>query len=141
MSGSRFATTDRESPQATPSGSSSPSSVWRARVRARGGLASASPSRSAWSKRTPERSGSIEARATGPALCSRCRGALVSVNTVRAEPTGARLLVVDDEPSMVRTLRTNLRGHGFQVETAETAGGAAPRYQGTQAALVGVHRN
>jgi two-component system KDP operon response regulator KdpE len=53
----------------------------------------------------------------------------VSVNSVRAEPSGARLLVVDDEPSMVRTLRTNLRGHGFQVETAETAGDAIASYE------------
>lgn len=44
------------------------------------------------------------------------------------EPTGARLLVVDDEPAMVRTLRTNLRGHGFQVETAENAGEAKASY-------------
>jgi len=53
----------------------------------------------------------------------------VSVNAVRAEPSGARLLVVDDEPSMVRTLRTNLRGHGFQVDTAETAGDAIASYE------------
>src|SRR3970040_2990372 len=33
---------------------------------------------------------------------------------------GARVLVVDDEPGTVRALRTNLAGHGFQVETAET---------------------
>src|SRR3990172_531920 len=33
---------------------------------------------------------------------------------------GARGLVVDDEPGIVRALRTNLAGHGFQVETAET---------------------
>ena len=29
---------------------------------------------------------------------------------------------------MVRTLRTNLRGHGFQVETAETASEATASY-------------
>ncbi|OLD52660.1 MAG: DNA-binding response regulator, partial [Chloroflexi bacterium 13_1_40CM_2_70_6] len=46
----------------------------------------------------------------------------------RAEPAGARLLVVDDEPAMVRTLRTNLRGHGFQVETAETGADAKATY-------------
>jgi two-component system KDP operon response regulator KdpE len=55
---------------------------------------------------------------------------------VRAEPSGARLLVVDDEPSMVRTLRTNLRGHGFQVETAETAGDAIASYERRQPDLV-----
>lgn len=34
---------------------------------------------------------------------------------------GARLLVVDDEPTILRTLRVNLVHHGFEVETAETA--------------------
>jgi len=37
---------------------------------------------------------------------------------------GARVLVVDDEPGIVRALRTNLAGHGFQVETAETGAAA-----------------
>ena len=37
-------------------------------------------------------------------------------------------MVVDDEPAMIRTLRTNLRGHGFQVETAETAADAKASY-------------
>jgi two-component system, OmpR family, KDP operon response regulator KdpE len=49
-------------------------------------------------------------------------------NGPRVEPTGARLLVVDDEPAMVRTLRTNLRGHNFQVETAENAAEAKASY-------------
>jgi two-component system KDP operon response regulator KdpE len=60
----------------------------------------------------------------------------VAVNRPRAEPAGARLLVVDDEPSMIRTLRTNLRGHGFQVETAETAGDALASYERRQPDLV-----
>jgi two-component system, OmpR family, KDP operon response regulator KdpE len=34
-------------------------------------------------------------------------------------PTGARILVVDDEPPIRRGLRTNLERHGFRVETAE----------------------
>jgi two-component system KDP operon response regulator KdpE len=34
--------------------------------------------------------------------------------------TGARVLVIDDEPGIVRALKTNLSGHGFQVETVET---------------------
>jgi len=34
--------------------------------------------------------------------------------------TGARILVVDDEPAILRALRTNLSGHGYQVETAAT---------------------
>ncbi|TMB97012.1 MAG: response regulator, partial [Chloroflexi bacterium] len=31
---------------------------------------------------------------------------------------GARILVIDDEPSILRALRTNLNGHGFRVTTA-----------------------
>jgi two-component system, OmpR family, KDP operon response regulator KdpE len=33
----------------------------------------------------------------------------------------SRVLVVDDEPQIVRALRTSLRGAGYEVETAETA--------------------
>ena len=35
-----------------------------------------------------------------------------------------RLLVVDDEPEFLRTLETNLRGSGYEVETAVTAADA-----------------
>jgi two-component system KDP operon response regulator KdpE len=35
--------------------------------------------------------------------------------------TGARVLVVDDEPQILRALRTILRGAGYEVDTAETA--------------------
>jgi two-component system KDP operon response regulator KdpE len=35
--------------------------------------------------------------------------------------TGARVLVVDDEPQILRALRTSLRGAGYEVDTAETA--------------------
>jgi two-component system KDP operon response regulator KdpE len=35
-------------------------------------------------------------------------------------PTGARILVVDDEPPIRRGLRTNLERHGFRVETADS---------------------
>src|SRR5581483_7201609 len=35
--------------------------------------------------------------------------------------TGPRVLVVDDEPQILRALRTSLRGAGYEVETAETA--------------------
>lgn len=53
----------------------------------------------------------------------------MAFNPARAEAnTGARLLIVDDEPAMIRTLGTNLRGHGFQVETAETARDALASY-------------
>jgi two-component system KDP operon response regulator KdpE len=42
---------------------------------------------------------------------------------------GARVLVVDDEPGIVRALRTNLAGHGFEVETAETGAAALASYR------------
>jgi two-component system, OmpR family, KDP operon response regulator KdpE len=38
--------------------------------------------------------------------------------------TKARILVVDDEPQILRALQTNLRGAGYEVETATTAEGA-----------------
>jgi two-component system KDP operon response regulator KdpE len=38
--------------------------------------------------------------------------------------TAQRVLVVDDEPQILRALRTSLRGAGYEVETAETAEGA-----------------
>ena len=34
---------------------------------------------------------------------------------------GGRILVVDDEPQILRALRTSLRGAGYEVETADTA--------------------
>jgi two-component system KDP operon response regulator KdpE len=36
------------------------------------------------------------------------------------KPAGASILVVDDEPAILRAVRTNLVRHGFQVATAET---------------------
>jgi len=42
---------------------------------------------------------------------------------------GARVLVVDDEPGIVRALRANLTGHGFQVETVETGEAALASYR------------
>jgi len=42
---------------------------------------------------------------------------------------GARVLVVDDEPGIVRALRTNLVGHGFQVDTATTGAVALESYR------------
>jgi two-component system KDP operon response regulator KdpE len=36
----------------------------------------------------------------------------------------SRILVVDDEPQILRALRTSLRASGYEVETAETAEGA-----------------
>ena len=41
-----------------------------------------------------------------------------------ARVTGSRVLVVDDEPQILRALRTSLRGAGYEVETADTAAAA-----------------
>jgi two-component system KDP operon response regulator KdpE len=38
-----------------------------------------------------------------------------------AQLSGARILVVDDEPQILRALQTNLRGAGYEVDTAVTA--------------------
>ena len=38
--------------------------------------------------------------------------------------TGRRVLVVDDEPQILRALGTSLRGAGYEVDTADTAAGA-----------------
>ena len=38
--------------------------------------------------------------------------------------SAARVLVVDDEPQILRALRTSLHGAGYEVETADTAEGA-----------------
>ncbi len=35
--------------------------------------------------------------------------------------SASRVLVVDDEPQILRALRTSLRGAGYEVDTAETA--------------------
>ena len=38
--------------------------------------------------------------------------------------SGLRVLVVDDEPQILRALRTGLRGAGYEVDSADTAEGA-----------------
>jgi two-component system KDP operon response regulator KdpE len=43
-----------------------------------------------------------------------------------------RLLVVDDEPRFLRTLATNLRGAGYQVDTAETSATALATARATE---------
>jgi two-component system KDP operon response regulator KdpE len=48
----------------------------------------------------------------------------------------ARVLVVDDEPAILRTLRTNLRGHGFDVDTAENVKDALAEYDRTRPDVV-----
>ena len=41
--------------------------------------------------------------------------------------TGARILVVDDEPQILRALRTSLHGAGYEVDTAATGEEALAR--------------
>src|SRR3989454_1986401 len=60
----------------------------------------------------------------------------MAASAPRAEATGARLLVVDAGPGMIGTLRRNLRGQGFQVETGETAPDAKASYDRRQPDLV-----
>lgn len=43
--------------------------------------------------------------------------------------TGARILVVDDEPAIVRALRANLEGHGFRVDAADDGQNALERFE------------
>jgi two-component system KDP operon response regulator KdpE len=43
--------------------------------------------------------------------------------------TGALILVVEDEPAILRAVRTNLSGHGFQVETAATGAEGLEAYR------------
>ncbi len=43
--------------------------------------------------------------------------------------SGARVLVVDDEPAIVRAVRANLERRGFRVDVAERAGEALERAQ------------
>ncbi len=49
---------------------------------------------------------------------------------------GAKILVVDDEPAILRAVETNLRRHEFQVETAGTVAEALARYDATHPDLV-----
>jgi len=39
--------------------------------------------------------------------------------TQPSEPNGKRILIVDDEPSIVRLLKVNLERQGYSIETAE----------------------
>src|SRR2546426_3429959 len=42
---------------------------------------------------------------------------------------GARILVVEDEPGIVRALKTNLSAHGFQVEPVDTGRAGLDAYK------------
>lgn len=50
--------------------------------------------------------------------------------------SGPRILVVDDEPAILRTLGTSLRAHGYQVDTAATAREAVAAQERTRPDLV-----
>ena len=45
-----------------------------------------------------------------------------------SQGSGARILVVDDEPALVRAVETNLRKHDFRVERAATGAEALEAY-------------
>jgi two-component system KDP operon response regulator KdpE len=45
-----------------------------------------------------------------------------------SHPTGARVLVVDDEPGILRAVQTNLSRHDFRIETASTGQEALELY-------------
>jgi two-component system, OmpR family, KDP operon response regulator KdpE len=49
---------------------------------------------------------------------------------------GARILVVDDEPAILRAVETNLRRHDFTVDVASTLAEALARYEETHPDLV-----
>ena len=46
--------------------------------------------------------------------------------------SGARILVVDDEPAILRALRANLTGHGFEVVTVASATACLEAYRRRQ---------
>jgi two-component system KDP operon response regulator KdpE len=52
------------------------------------------------------------------------------------QPTGARILVVDDEPTIRRVLKRILARHGFQVKVAETGRDALVEHAGWHPELV-----
>ncbi|HET7699247.1 MAG TPA: response regulator transcription factor [Candidatus Limnocylindria bacterium] len=43
--------------------------------------------------------------------------------------SGASILIVDDEPAILRTLRTNIRAHGYVVDVATTGTEALERHE------------
>jgi two-component system KDP operon response regulator KdpE len=52
------------------------------------------------------------------------------------QPAGARVLVVDDEPGILRAVQTNLGRHTFQVDTAATGAEALTAYARVRPDLV-----
>ena len=51
----------------------------------------------------------------------------------RGRTPGPRILIVEDEPALLRALRINLRARGYDVATASTGrDGARPRRRGSR---------
>jgi two-component system KDP operon response regulator KdpE len=53
-----------------------------------------------------------------------------------SQPSGARILVVDDEPGILRAVQTNLGRHDFRVDTASTGREALEAYARVRPELV-----
>jgi two-component system, OmpR family, KDP operon response regulator KdpE len=53
-----------------------------------------------------------------------------------SQGSGARVLVVDDEPGILRAVQTNLGRHDFRVDTAETGGQGLEEYARVRPDLV-----
>ena len=53
-----------------------------------------------------------------------------------SHPTGARVLVVDDEPGILRAVQTNLGRHDYRVETADTGESGLEAYARVRPDLV-----
>lgn len=53
-----------------------------------------------------------------------------------SHPTGARVLVVDDEPGILRAIQTNLGRHEYRVDTAQTGEAALDSYNRVRPDLV-----
>ncbi|MBI4320384.1 MAG: response regulator transcription factor [Chloroflexi bacterium] len=53
-----------------------------------------------------------------------------------SQMAGARILVVDDDPSILRAVRIILARHGFQVDTAATGGEGVERFLGSHPDLL-----
>jgi two-component system, OmpR family, KDP operon response regulator KdpE len=53
-----------------------------------------------------------------------------------SQPTGARVLVVDDEPGIVRAVQTNLGRHEYRVDTAASGEAALEAYNRVRPDLV-----
>src|SRR3989440_4941384 len=94
-------------PPGTAPGSGSPSRAGSPRRTAAG-----------FGRRTIRAEGTSSSRSRLPNAARSCR------HDGRGRPMSARVLVVDDEPQILRALRTSLHGAGYEVETAETAEGA-----------------